>query len=175
MRASTALLLTLMSTNTIADIYTCEINHRTIYSDTPCSDINKNIQMSQDPNKNTNWWEHSQHHNQYKQPIMLNGALDQRVDKVATIINNAWSKSGNCQASISTNNESADCKDFTQFIEPGTVFWQASHQYQALNPYIKKKVKDQDKLLTIENQIHELIEFRRYLKNYVQERQLAQR
>jgi len=173
MRVSTVVLLSVLSSNAVADIYTCEINQRTVYSDTPCSDINKNIKTA--IIEKTNWWEGHLGRNQYKRPILLNGALDVRVDKVASIINDAWEKSNNCQTAMNTGNEGTACKDFTQFIEPGTIFWQASHQYQALNLYTKNKIKDQNKLQTIKNQIGELVDFRAQLKNYVREQQLAQR
>lgn len=175
MRVSTALLVSLLSANTVADIHTCEINQRTIYSDTPCSHINKNIQASNHSQQKTLWWEDINGRNQYKQPIMLDGPLDERVDKVATIISEAWLKSENCQTAISTGNDGASCKDFVKYIEPGTVFWQASRQYQSLNLYTKNKVKDQPKLLTIKQQIHDLVTFRSDLKKYVQKQQLAQR
>ena len=174
MRFSTVVLLSVLSSNAVADIYTCEINQRTIYSDTPCSDVNKNIRMAPDLQK-ANWWEGNIGQNQYKKPIVLNGPLDSRVDKVASIIDEAWGKSKDCQTAMSTSNEGVSCKDFTQFIEPGTIFWQASHQYQALNLYTKKKIKDQNKLQTIKDQIGELIAFRTDLKNHVREQQLAQR
>ncbi len=174
MRVSTVVLLSVLSSNAVADIYTCEVNQRTIYSDTPCSDVNKNIRMIPDLQK-VNWWEGNVGLNQYKRPISLNGPLDSRVDKVAAIINDAWEKSKDCQASMSTGNEGVSCKDFTQFIEPSTIFWQASRQYQALNLYTKNKIKDQNKLQTIKDQIGELITFRANLNNHVKEQQLAQR
>ena len=153
MRVYTAVLLSVLSSNALADIYTCEINQQTIYSDTPCSDINKNIGTAGKNFQKSNWWESDLGWNQYKKPILLNGALDVRVDKVASIINDAQEKSNHCQTAMNTGNESVACKDFTQFIEPGTIFWQASHQYQALNLYTKSKIKDQDKLQTIKDQI----------------------
>ena len=174
MRVSTVVLLSVLSSNALADIYTCEINQRTIYSDTPCSDINKNIKADQNLDR-ANWWEGHLGRNQYKKPILLNGTLDVRVDKVASIINDAWGKSNQCQTAMSAGSDGSACKDFTQFIEPGTMFWQASHQYQALNLYTKNKIKDQNKLQTIKDQIGELVDFRAHLKNYVREQQLAQR
>jgi len=174
MRVSTVVLLSVLSSNALADIYTCEINQRTIYSDTPCSDINKSIRAAPNLQK-ANWWEGDVGRNQYKRPISLNGPLDVRADKVASIINEAWEKSNHCQTAMSTDNEGSTCKDFTQFIEPGTIFWQASHQYQALNLYTKNKIKDQNKLQTIKDQVGELVDFRAHLKNYVREQQLAQR
>lgn len=175
MRVSTAVLLSVLSSNTVADIYTCEINQRTVYSDTPCSDINKNVRSADQSLQKNYWWEEQVGRNQYKKPILLNGELDARVDKVASIINDANKKANNCQTALSSGNEGSVCKDFTQFIEPGTIFWQASHQYQALNLYTKNKIKDQNKLQTIKDQIGELVSFRAELKNFVREQQLAQR
>ncbi len=175
MRVYATLLLSMLATTAFAEIHTCEINQRTVYSDTPCSDINKTIRLSQPSQQDTHWWEAPLGRNQYKQPVLLDGPLDERVDKVATIINDAWEKSNNCQTGMSTGQEDAACKDFMKFIEPGTYFWQASHQYQALNLYTKNKVKDQNKLHKIKQQINELVEFRRQLQDYVKEQQLARK
>lgn len=175
MRVSTALLVSLLSANAFSEIHTCEINQRTVYSDTPCSHINKNIPTAHNDQQKSLWWEDVHGRNQYKQPIVLDGPLDERIDRVATIISEAWTKSADCQTAISTGNDGSSCKDFVKYIEPGTVFWQASHQYQSLNLYTKNKVKDQQKLSTIKQQIHELVTFRSDLRKYVQKQQLAQR
>ncbi len=175
MRVPIALLASLLSANTVAEVHTCEINQRMIYSDTPCSHINKNIPASNDTRQKALWWEDIHGRNQYKQPIMLDGPLDERLDRVAAIISEAWVKSNNCQTAISTDSDGSSCKDFVKYIEPGTVFWQASRQYQSLNLYTKSKVKDQHKLSIVKQQIHELVTFRSDLKMYVKKQQLAQR
>lgn len=174
MRVYTALLVSLISANSFAEIHTCEIDQQTVYSDTPCSHIN-NISSSNRAPQEPLWWKELGGNNQYKQPIHLDGTLDERIDRVATIISEAWTKSTNCQTAISTGRNGSSCKDFIKYIEPGTVFWQASHQYQSLNLYTKNKVKDQHKLSTIKQQIHDLVTFRSDLNRYVKEQQLAQR
>lgn len=175
MRVSTALLVSLLSANAFADIHTCEINQRTVYSDTPCNQISNTIQASTERQQSSHWWEELDGRNQYKHPILLDGPLDQRIDRVATIISEAWTKSADCQTAISTGDGGSSCKDFMKYIEPGTIFSQASRQYQSLNLYTKNRVKDQHKLATIKQQIHELVTFRSELKKHVQKQQLAQR
>ncbi|UZE97399.1 hypothetical protein [Alkalimarinus alittae] len=175
MRVFTVLLVSLISSNAAAEIHTCEINQRTVYSDTPCSHISKNYTSAKAAHPTSHWWEDIDGRNQYKQPVVLDGPLDERVDKVASIISEAWLKSNDCQTAISTGQEGYNCKDFLQYIEPDTAFWQASRQYQSLNFYTKKKVKNQQKMTSIEQQIHDLVSFRAELKQYVKKQQPAQR
>lgn len=175
MRASLTLALSLLASTATADIYTCEINQRTVYSDTPCSQIITQQPSATNRSQSTQWWEDVNSRNPYKQPILLDGPLDERVDRVATIISDAWIKSTDCQTAISSGQNAATCKDFMNFIEPGTLFWQASRQYQSLNLYTKNKVKDQQKMSTIKRQIHDLVTFRAELKQHVKKQQLAKR
>ncbi|WP_250654713.1 hypothetical protein [Alkalimarinus coralli] len=175
MKTSIALFISLLSANALAEIHTCEINNKTVYSDTPCSHINQTIRKAPNTQSNTYWWEDIQERNQYKQPIMIDGPLDERVEKVSTIISEAWQKSNSCQSAIDSGKNESICRDFVKYIEPGTVFWQASHQYQSLNLYTKNKIIDQNKLATIKKQIDELVTFRTDLRKYVQRQQLAQR
>ena len=89
MRLSTALLASLLSTHALADIHTCEINQQTVYSDTPCSNIQKTISSSSNTQESNQWWEGAHNSNPYKHAIVIDGPLDERFDRVAGIISEA--------------------------------------------------------------------------------------
>jgi len=161
---------------TYADVYSCKVNSRTVFSDIPCDQLSKpaHLQLKQPKKKLVAWWEEELATNGYKEKVDIDGPLDQRVDKIAEIINLAWVKSKLCESALKQGDGGKFCQDINQYLELGTVFWQAGKQFQQLEPSVRQQLEKKDVLPQIENQISELLDFRLMLTAYVRERELEQ-
>ncbi len=174
MRIISSVLFLLLSTSAFATVHTCKVDSRTVFSDIPCDQLAKpsHFQVKQQKTKNKAWWEEELLTNDYKGKVDIDGPLDTRVSKIAEIINLAWIKSKQCEAALEQGDGGAACQDVNQYLELGTIFWQAGKQFQKLDSSVRQQLADKEVIPRIESQISELLDFRLMLTDYVRQREL---